>query len=83
MATPVRIVRQAQWRQKTIGKVQLNNLEKRLLNEYQKGLPLSATPYADIAEQLGTSEALVIKILWMMYWLTWKIKSATRYSICH
>jgi len=63
MATPVRIVRQAQWRQKTIGKVQLNNLEKRLLNEYQKGLPLSATPYADIAEQLGTSEALVIKIL--------------------
>lgn len=63
MATPARIVRQAQWRQKTIGKIQLNDLEKRLLNEYQKGLPLSSTPYADIAEQLGTSEALVLKIL--------------------
>jgi len=63
MATPARIIKQAQWRQKTVGKVQLNDLEKRLLNEYQKGLPLSATPYADIAEQLGTSEALVIKIL--------------------
>ncbi len=63
MATPARIVKQAQWRQKTVGKVQLNDLEKRLLNEYQKGLPLSATPYADIAAELGTSEALVIKIL--------------------
>ena len=41
----------------------MNDLEKRLLNEYQKGLPLSPTPFADIAEHLGTSEALVLKIL--------------------
>jgi DNA-binding Lrp family transcriptional regulator len=42
---------------------QLSTLEKRLLNEYQKGFPLSSTPYADIAKQLGTSEALVLDIL--------------------
>jgi len=63
MATPARIIKQAHLQKKTVGKVQLNDLEKRLLNEYQKGLPLSATPYADIAKQLGTSEALVLKIL--------------------
>ncbi|MEN8166734.1 MAG: winged helix-turn-helix transcriptional regulator [Pseudomonadota bacterium] len=45
------------------GAVELNALEKKLLNEYQKGLPLSPTPFADIAEQLGTSEALVLQIL--------------------
>ncbi len=44
-------------------KVQLNELEKRLLNEYQKGLPLSPTPFKDIADELGTSEALVLQIL--------------------
>ncbi|AKH22160.1 AsnC family transcriptional regulator [Sedimenticola thiotaurini] len=43
--------------------IPLNDLEKRLLNEYQKGLPLSPTPFRDIAERLGTSEALVLKIL--------------------
>ncbi len=42
---------------------ELSTLEKRLLNEYQKGFPLSATPYADIAAELGTSEALVLDIL--------------------
>ncbi|WP_456406848.1 winged helix-turn-helix transcriptional regulator [Thiolapillus sp.] len=42
---------------------ELSGLEKRLLNEYQKGFPLSSTPYADIARQLGTSEALVLEIL--------------------
>ncbi|TVO71689.1 MAG: Lrp/AsnC family transcriptional regulator [Sedimenticola selenatireducens] len=41
----------------------LNDLEKRLLNEYQKGLPLTPTPFADIAAKLGTSEALVLKII--------------------
>ena len=40
-----------------------SDTEKRLLNEYQKGLPLSPTPFRDIAERLGTSEALVLKIL--------------------
>ena len=41
----------------------MNDLEKRLLNEFQQGLPLSTTPYADMAEKLGTSEALVLQIL--------------------
>ncbi|WP_456378099.1 Lrp/AsnC family transcriptional regulator [Thiolapillus sp.] len=42
---------------------ELSTLEKRLLNEYQQGFPLSATPYADIAAELGTSEALVLNLL--------------------
>lgn len=33
-----------------------SELEKRLLNDFQQGLPLSATPYADMAERLGVSE---------------------------
>lgn len=41
----------------------LNNLERRLLNLYQRGLPLTPTPFADIARQLGASEALVLQIL--------------------
>jgi siroheme decarboxylase len=32
----------------------LTQLERHLLNEYQNGLPISPTPYADIAEQLQT-----------------------------
>lgn len=31
-------------------------LEKRLLNDFQHDLPLSATPFADMAKQLGVSE---------------------------
>jgi len=30
----------------------LSQLEKHLLNEYQRGMPLTAAPFADIAEQL-------------------------------
>ena len=67
MATPAPIIKQAitQPRRENRAKdaIPLNDLEKRLLNEYQKGLPLSPTPYADIAQRLGTSEALVLKIL--------------------
>jgi DNA-binding Lrp family transcriptional regulator len=37
-----------------------SSLEKRLLNDFQHDLPLSATPYADIAEQLGVSENEVL-----------------------
>lgn len=59
MATPASIMRHNQ----TKDAIPLNDLEKRLLNEYQKGLPLSPTPFQDIAERLGTSEALVLKIL--------------------
>ena len=31
-------------------------LEQRLLNDFQRSMPLSATPYADIAEELGVTE---------------------------
>ncbi|MCP3667146.1 MAG: Lrp/AsnC family transcriptional regulator [Gammaproteobacteria bacterium] len=44
-------------------RVKLNDLERQLLNQYQKGFPISPTPFADIAKQLGTSEALVLQIL--------------------
>ena len=36
------------------------DLEKRLLNDFQHDLPMSPTPYADIAEQLGVSEDEVL-----------------------
>ena len=42
---------------------QLTALEKCLLNEYQRGFPLSPAPYADIAQQLGVSETEVINTL--------------------
>lgn len=45
------------------GDLRLSGLERRLLNEFQNGLPLSPTPYRDIAQKLGTSEALVLQIL--------------------
>jgi len=41
--------------------LQLNELEQHLLNDYQHDFPNSATPYADIAQQLGVSEQQVIK----------------------
>jgi len=41
----------------------LNNLERRLLNDYQHNFPLSPTPYADIARELGVSEAEVLDVL--------------------
>jgi len=41
----------------------LNDIEKKLLNEYQKGLPLSPTPFADMAESIGISESMVLQIL--------------------
>ncbi len=41
----------------------LTTLEKRLLNEFQHDLPLSPTPYADMAEKLGSCEQEVIRLL--------------------
>ncbi|OAI16538.1 AsnC family transcriptional regulator [Methylomonas lenta] len=38
----------------------LTTLHKQLLNNYQQDFPLSPTPYLDIAEQLGVSEAEVL-----------------------
>lgn len=42
---------------------QFSKLEQRLLNEFQQGMPLTATPYADIAKQLGVYETTVIETL--------------------
>ncbi|MES9883057.1 MAG: Lrp/AsnC family transcriptional regulator [Sedimenticola sp.] len=63
MATTAPIIERPSWQGDSPKEVKLNDLEKRLLNEYQKGLPLTPTPYADIATHLGTSEALVLQIL--------------------
>jgi DNA-binding Lrp family transcriptional regulator len=41
----------------------LNDLERRLLNDYQHDFPLSPTPYADIAQTLSVSEAEVLATL--------------------
>jgi DNA-binding Lrp family transcriptional regulator len=40
--------------------MQLNELEQHLLNDYQHDFPISATPYADIARQLGVTEQQVL-----------------------
>ncbi len=63
MVTPAPVLGRLQRRVQIPEKACLNDLEKRLLNEYQQGLPLSPTPFADVAARLGTSEALVLKIL--------------------
>ena len=36
-------------------------LEQHLLNDFQRDMSLSATPYADMADKLGVSEAAVIE----------------------
>jgi DNA-binding Lrp family transcriptional regulator len=41
----------------------LSELDKNLLNDFQRDFPLNATPYKDVAEKLGTDEATVIKRL--------------------
>jgi len=41
----------------------LGDLEKRLLDTYQHGLPLSPTPYAEMGKALGVSEQEVIDAL--------------------
>jgi siroheme decarboxylase len=40
-----------------------SGLEQRLLNDFQRNMPLSATPFADIAEQLGVSEDEVLQMI--------------------
>jgi DNA-binding Lrp family transcriptional regulator len=41
----------------------LTDLERRLMDAYQRGFPLSPTPYADMARALGTDEAGVLAAL--------------------
>jgi DNA-binding Lrp family transcriptional regulator len=38
-------------------------LEQHLLNDYQRDMSLSATPYADMAKRLGVSEEKVLRCL--------------------
>ncbi len=42
---------------------QYSELEKRLLNDFQHELPLSPTPFADLAKELGVYETTVIENL--------------------
>ena len=44
-------------------RTELTDLERRLLDRYQQGLPLSAAPYADMAAALDVSEAAVLGAL--------------------
>jgi DNA-binding Lrp family transcriptional regulator len=44
-------------------KPKLRPLDRRLLNDFQHGLPLTATPFADIAEALGVTEQAVLDSL--------------------
>ena len=41
----------------------LSPLEKRLINEYQKGFPVISSPFAEIARSIGVTEAMVLRIL--------------------
>ena len=43
--------------------LQLNSLEKRVLNEFQHNMPLSEQPYLEMAQQLGVSEANLLQTL--------------------
>ncbi len=43
--------------------IKLNSLQKSVLNDFQKDFPLSPTPYADIAAQLGVTEADILEVL--------------------
>lgn len=40
---------------------QFSPLEQRLLNEFQRGIPLTPAPFADIAQQLGVYETTVLE----------------------
>ncbi len=42
---------------------QFSQLEQRLLNDFQQGMPLTPNPYADIAKQLGVYETTVLETL--------------------
>ncbi|HSD96663.1 MAG TPA: Lrp/AsnC family transcriptional regulator, partial [Sulfuricaulis sp.] len=41
-------------------KPELTELDRRLLNDFQQDFPLSPTPYADIARDLGVTEVEVL-----------------------
>lgn len=39
----------------------LTTLQKKLLNDFQRNFPISATPFADVAEKLNVSESEVLQ----------------------
>ena len=41
-------------------KLELTELDRHLLNDFQQDFPLSATPYADMAHRLGVTEEAVL-----------------------
>lgn len=41
----------------------IDSLSRKILDRYQKGLPLSSTPYADMANELNVSEQQVLDCL--------------------
>jgi DNA-binding Lrp family transcriptional regulator len=41
----------------------LSPLQKRLLDEFQRGFPLSPRPFRDLADRLGVHEAEVLEVL--------------------
>lgn len=43
--------------------IELSDLERRLLNDYQRGLPLEPRPFARIAAELGVGEDEVLNML--------------------
>ena len=48
---------------KQFSSYQLNDLEKRLLNDFQHGFPLVSQPYRKIADDLDVTEEIVIRTL--------------------
>lgn len=47
----------------TLNKTRLTNMEMHLLNDFQHGFPLVSRPYKQLANQLGTTEDIIIESL--------------------
>lgn len=47
-------------------KAQLSDIERKMLNDFQHGLPLQSRPFAQMAEALGTTEEAVLESLQAM-----------------
>ena len=41
----------------------MDNLDREIINELQEGFPVTDRPYAEVAEKLGTSEAILLQKL--------------------
>jgi DNA-binding Lrp family transcriptional regulator len=41
----------------------MNDLQQNLLNDFQRDFPLTATPYAEVAQRLGVTEEQVLEVL--------------------